>query len=74
VHGGQGDRRHAGPVGRVRAPQLGHDARLTLTTYGHVIDELDEEPPVAADDAIRAARRTPCAPGVSAKTAHGDAR
>ena len=24
------------------ARQLGHDARLTLSTYGHVIDELDE--------------------------------
>ena len=24
------------------ARQLGHDARLTLGTYGHVIDELDE--------------------------------
>ena len=26
------------------ARQLGHDARLTLSTYGHVIDELDEAP------------------------------
>jgi len=26
------------------ARQLGHDARLTLSTYGHVIDELDELP------------------------------
>jgi integrase len=37
------------------ARQLGHDARLTRTTYGHVIDELDELPRVAAADAIRAA-------------------
>jgi integrase len=37
------------------ARQLGHDARLTLTAYGHVIDELDELPRVSAEDAIRAA-------------------
>jgi hypothetical protein len=47
------------------ARQLGHDARLTLSTYGHVIDELDEAPRIAAEDAIRAARDTPCVPGVS---------
>jgi integrase len=40
------------------ARQLGHDARLTLTRYGHVIDELDAEPRLAAEDAIRAARAT----------------
>ena len=27
------------------------------TTYGHVIDELDEEPRLAAEDAIRRARQ-----------------
>lgn len=47
------------------ARQLGHDARLTLGTYGHVIDELDEAPRIAAEDAIRAARDTPCVSGVS---------
>ena len=48
------------------ARQLGHDARLTLATYGHVIDELDEPPRSAAEDAIRAARGTPVCPiGVS---------
>jgi hypothetical protein len=46
------------------ARQLGHDARLTLSTYGHVIDELDEAPRTAAEDAIRAARGTRCAIGV----------
>ena len=46
------------------ARQLGHDARLTLTTYGHVIDELDEEPRLPAEDAIRAARQISCACGV----------
>ena len=46
------------------ARQLGHDARLTLTTYGHVIDELDEEPRLPAEDAIRAARQISCARGV----------
>jgi integrase len=38
------------------ARQLGHNARYTLGTYGHVIDELDGEPQVSAEDAIRAAR------------------
>jgi integrase len=38
------------------AQQLGHDARLTLTRYGHVIDELDEQPRLDAEAAIRAAR------------------
>jgi integrase len=56
------------------ARQLGHDARLTLTTYGHVIDELDEQPRVPAEDAIKAARRTPCVPGVSGEAASGDGR
>lgn len=47
------------------ARQLGHDARLTLTTYGHVIAELDDEPRAPAEDAIREARRISCVPGVS---------
>ena len=38
------------------ARQLGHGANLTLSTYGHVIDELDGAPHVSAADAIRAAR------------------
>lgn len=38
------------------ARQLGHDARLTLTRYGHVIDELEDAPKIAAEAAIRAAR------------------
>jgi integrase len=46
------------------ARQLGHDARLTLSTYGHVIDELDEAPRISAEDAIRAARGTRCSTGV----------
>ena len=55
------------------ARQLGHDARLTLTTYGHVIDELDDQPRVPAEDAIRAARHGSCVPGVSRKTTGADA-
>jgi len=55
------------------ARQMGHDARLTLTTYGHVIDELDDQPRVPAEDAIRAARGNSCVPGVSGRTASGDA-
>jgi integrase len=38
------------------ARQLGHDARLTLSTYGHVIDELDGTPHIDAEEAIALAR------------------
>lgn len=38
------------------ARQLGHDARLTLGTYGHVIDELDHLPRIDAEAAITDAR------------------
>ena len=39
------------------ARQLGHDARLTLTRYGHVIDELEDTPQIDAEAAIAEARR-----------------
>jgi len=38
------------------ARQLGHDARLTLTRYGHVIDELEDMPRIEAESAIASAR------------------
>jgi integrase len=38
------------------ARQLGHGAQLTLGTYGHVIDELDDQPRQDAEAAILAAR------------------
>ena len=38
------------------ARQLGHDARLTLTRYGHVIDEFEELPTIDAEAAIAHAR------------------
>jgi integrase len=38
------------------ARQLGHDTRLTLTRYGHVIGELDEQPRIDAETAIQEAR------------------
>ena len=38
------------------ARRLGHDARLTLMRYGHVIDELDGQPRAGAEEVIRAAR------------------
>jgi integrase len=41
------------------ARQLGHDARYTLGTYGHVIDELEDRPQLPAEDAIHAARPAP---------------
>jgi integrase len=52
------------------ARQLGHDARLTLSTYGHVIDELDDSPQIPAEDAIRAARAGSCVTGVSREEAN----
>jgi hypothetical protein len=36
----------------------GHDAPLTLSTYGHTIDELEDQPPADADAEIVAARST----------------
>lgn len=38
------------------ARQLGHDARLTLTRYGHVMDELEDMPHMDAEAAINVAR------------------
>jgi integrase len=38
------------------ARQLGHDARLTLTRYGHVIDELEDVAGQDAEATITAAR------------------
>jgi integrase len=38
------------------ARQLGHDGRLTLTRYGHVIDELEDTPRIVAEAAIARAR------------------
>ena len=53
--------------------QIGHDARLTLTAYGHVIDELEDEPRVAAEEAIASARQSSCVLGVSGEAVGGDA-
>jgi integrase len=39
------------------ARQLGHGARLTLETYGHVIEELEDSPRLKAVEAIEQARR-----------------
>lgn len=52
------------------ARQLGHDARLTLGTYGHVIDELDDSPQIPAEDAIRDARAARCVTGVPQEANH----
>jgi hypothetical protein len=38
------------------ARQLGHDARLTLSTYGHVMDEFEDAPRLDAQTAIAEAR------------------
>ncbi len=37
--------------------QLGHSPALTMRTYGHVIEELEDAPRISAEDAIQAARR-----------------
>ncbi len=39
------------------ARQLGHGAQLTLNTYGHVIDELEDAPRLDAETAIHSARK-----------------
>jgi integrase len=46
------------------ARQLGHDARLTLSTYGHVMDEFEDAPQLEAHTAIADAR-TALAPETS---------
>ncbi|MEK6273161.1 MAG: tyrosine-type recombinase/integrase [Actinomycetota bacterium] len=38
------------------ARQLGHGAELTMRVYGHVIEELEDQPQLPAVDAIREAR------------------
>jgi hypothetical protein len=35
---------------------VGHGANLTMSTYGHVIEELEDQPQLSAEDAIRQAR------------------
>ena len=40
------------------ARQLGHSATMTLETYGHIVEELGDQPRISAEDAIRAARVT----------------
>lgn len=44
------------------ARQLGHSAEMTLRTYGHVIDELDDAPKLTAEEAIKAARASDTVP------------
>jgi hypothetical protein len=51
------------------AHQFGHAAGLTLSTYGHVIDELDDSRRIPAEDAIRPARSGSCVTGVSQEEA-----
>jgi hypothetical protein len=34
----------------------GHGAHLTMRTYGHVIDELEDAPRLPAEEAVRPAR------------------
>ncbi|MDQ1464193.1 MAG: hypothetical protein QOC73_1134 [Actinomycetota bacterium] len=47
------------------ARQLGHGAGLTMSTYGHVIDELEDAPNLDAESAIRHARSPGVPRGVS---------
>lgn len=39
------------------ARQLGHSTAVSMRTYQHVIDELEDAPRIPADEAIMAARR-----------------
>ena len=48
------------------ARQLGHDARLTLTRDGHVIDELEDMPRIEAEAAIADARTERCSDSAGA--------
>lgn len=48
---------HEGRSVHYVAKQLGHGARLTLDTYGHVIDELEDAPRLPAVEAILKERR-----------------
>jgi hypothetical protein len=50
------------------ARQLGHDARLTLSTYGHVIEELEDLPRIDAETAIGEARTTLAGEGRATET------
>ena len=52
------------------AQELGHDPRLTLSTYGHLFDEAAGVQGVSAEEAIRAARGE----SVSEKCPRADAR
>jgi integrase len=61
---------HEGRLVMYVARQLGHGAGLTLSTYGHVIDELDDSPQIPAEDAIRAARTARGVTRVSQEEAH----
>ena len=38
------------------ARQAGHSPTMTLDTYGHIFDELEDAEPVTAEELIRAAR------------------
>jgi integrase len=53
------------------ARQLGHDARLTLTRYGHVMDELEDAPRIEAEVAIANARRRAASSGPGAVSEFG---
>ncbi len=53
------------------ARQMGHDARPTLPTYGHVEDELEDQPRVGAEEAIRQARAALDVPSQFPRVAEG---
>jgi hypothetical protein len=38
------------------ARQLGHGADMTMSVYGHVVEELEDTPRISAEEAIKAAR------------------
>lgn len=54
------------------ARQAGHSATMTLDTYGHVFDELDDAERINPEEAIRTARATPCDLGATSEVTDVD--
>jgi integrase len=50
---------HEGRSGPYIADQLGHGLEVSQSTYQHILRELEDQPRVSAEDAIRAARQRP---------------
>jgi integrase len=47
---------HEGRSGPYIADQLGHGLEVSQSTYQHILRELEDQPRISAEDALRAAR------------------